>query len=120
MIALSNFQRLQHCGTCIEANHNLRVCSYLHDQRKVFADDMAQVILERCRKLCRALRQFRKLLRVLAEKESSLYEYLGGPIRSEICWEILVNENSSNDSSTRANYASSVCIPLECISKIGI
>lgn len=92
MIALSNFQGLQHCGTCIEANHNLRVCSYLHDQRKVFADDMAQVILERCRKLCRALRQFRKLLRVLAEKESSLYEYLGGPIRSEICWEILVNE----------------------------
>lgn len=88
-------------------NHNLRVCSYLHDQRKVFADDMAQVMLERCRKMCRILRKFRKLLRTLAERENSLYEYLGGPIQSEICWEILANENSSNEASTQVNYASS-------------
>lgn len=85
----------------------MRVCSYLHDQRKVFSDDMAQVMLERCRKMCRVLRQFRRLLRVLAEKERSFYEYLGGPIHSEICWEVLVNENSSNDTSTRTNHTSS-------------
>lgn len=85
----------------------MRVCSYLHDQRKVFSDDMAQVMLERCRKLCRVLRQFRRLLRVLADKERSFYEYLGGPIHSEICWEVLENESSSNGTSTRVNYTSS-------------
>lgn len=83
------------------------MCSYLNDQRKVVADDTAQIIIERCRKLCRALHQYRKMLRQLAERERSLYEYLGGPIRSNICWEILANESSSDDSSTRVNYADS-------------
>lgn len=83
------------------------MCSYLNDQRKVVADDTAQIIIERCRKLCRALQQYRKMLRQLAERERSIYEYLGGPIRSNICWEILANESSSDDSSTRVNYADS-------------
>lgn len=98
---------LQHCGKSTQANHNLRVCSYLHDQRKVVADDTAQIVIERCHKLCRELRQYRKMLRQLAEKERSLYEYLGGSVRSNICWEILSNENSSDDSISHVNYASS-------------
>lgn len=98
---------MQHCERCTEANHNLRVCSYLNDQRKVTADDTAQIIIERCRKLQQELQQYRKMLRQVAEKERALYEYLGGPIRSDICWEILSNDSSSDDSSVRVNYADS-------------
>lgn len=94
-------------GQCTETNHNLRVCTYLYTQRKVISDDVAQLLDERYRQRYRKLKAYRKLLRKLAQREKLLYEYLGGTVQSEICWERLEDDNSSTFSSMKNNCATS-------------
>lgn len=107
LILWFSLQGLQHCGQCTEVNHNLKVCTYLYSQRKVVADDAAQLLIERHRKRIKTLKQYRKILRNLAKRERMLYEYLGGAINSDICWERLDDDNSSTSSSMQNNCAMS-------------
>lgn len=83
------------------------MCTYLYTQRKVIADDAAQLLIERYRHRYQKLKAYRKLLRKLASREQMLYEYLGGSIQSEICWEKLEDDSSSSSSSMQNNCATS-------------
>lgn len=75
------------------------MCYYLQNQRKVVADDTAQVLMERYKTGYKMLKAYRKILRELVEKEKEIYEYLNGIISSDICWKRLVNEETDSSSS---------------------
>lgn len=83
------------------------MCTYLYSQRKVIADDAAQLLIERYRKRYQTLKRYRKVLRKLAQKERMPYEYLGEAVNSEICWERLDDDTSSTSSSMQNNCAMS-------------